>query len=139
GATNEALARCKKIIAETLETKSNIFLALLKCRRELSKVKVDRTLPKPKVGIIGEFWAMTTEGDGNYQLQRFLEQEGAEVDIQLVAAWLLYMIWESRNDTNQRKGLRAVDFSKYGLGELGTWGVAKREATLWFAEKMTRL
>ena len=26
-----------------------------------------------KVSIIGEFWAMTTEGDGNYGLQRFLE------------------------------------------------------------------
>ena len=39
---------------------------------------------------------MTTEGDGNYQLQRFLESEGAECDIQLVTAWLLYMIWEAR-------------------------------------------
>ena len=48
----------------------------------------------PACRIIGEFWAMTTEGDGNYQLQRFLEREGAEVDIQLVAAWLLYNIWE---------------------------------------------
>ena len=27
---------------------------------------------------------MTTEGDGNYRLQRFLEGEGAECDIQLV-------------------------------------------------------
>ena len=26
---------------------------------------------------------MTTEGDGNYGLQRFLESEGAECDIQL--------------------------------------------------------
>jgi predicted nucleotide-binding protein (sugar kinase/HSP70/actin superfamily) len=96
-------------------------------------------MPKPKVSIIGEFWAMTTEGDGNYQLQRFLEGEGAEADIQLVAAWLLYMIWESRNDTNNRKELRGVDFSKYGLAELGTWGVAKREATLWVADRLTRL
>ena len=91
-------------------------------------------MPKPKVSIIGEFWAMTTEGDGNYQLQRFLEGEGAEADIQLVAAWLLYMIWESRNDTKNRKDLRGVDIAKYGLGELGTWGVAKREATLWVAD-----
>jgi predicted nucleotide-binding protein (sugar kinase/HSP70/actin superfamily) len=38
---------------------------------------------------------MTTEGDGNYGLQRFLEQEGAEVDIQIVTNWILYMIWEN--------------------------------------------
>ena len=42
---------------------------------------------------------MTTEGDGNYGLQRFLESEGAEVDIQLVTAWLLYMIWQVAYDT----------------------------------------
>jgi hypothetical protein len=65
----------------------------------MGAVKVDKLRPKPKVGIIGEFWAMTTEGDGNYGLQRFLESEGAEVDIQLVAAWLLYMIWQGRYDT----------------------------------------
>ncbi len=32
---------------------------------------------------------MTTEGDGNYGLQKFLEQEGAECDIQPVTAWIL--------------------------------------------------
>jgi hypothetical protein len=35
--------------------------------------------------------------------------------------------------------LRGVDLSKYGLGELGTWGVAKREATLWAADLLTRV
>ena len=59
---------------------------------------------------------MTTEGDGNYQLQRFLEGEGAEADIQLVTAWLLYMLWEGRNDTKERADLRGVDGGKYGLG-----------------------
>ena len=61
----------------------------------MAAVKVDRTRTKPKVGIIGEFWAMTTEGDGNYGLQRFLESEGAEVEVQLVTAWLLYMLWQA--------------------------------------------
>ena len=37
---------------------------------------------------------MTTEGDGNYGLQKFLEAEGAECDIQPVTAWILFMIWE---------------------------------------------
>ena len=45
---------------------------------------------------------MTTEGDGNYGLQKFLEAEGAECDIQPVAAWILFMIWEQTWDTQQR-------------------------------------
>ncbi len=82
-------------------------MALWKCRRLLARVPVNRLQPKPKVAIIGEFWAMTTEGDGNYRLQRFLESEGAEVDIQPITAWLLYNIWENVWDTKQRMMLRS--------------------------------
>src|SRR5690606_37888671 len=35
--------------------------------------------------------------------------EGAEVEIQLVTAWLLYMIWQGRYDTENRARLRGVD------------------------------
>jgi predicted nucleotide-binding protein (sugar kinase/HSP70/actin superfamily) len=139
GATDRAIEVAKKACYDAFVNKSSILWALYRAKDAFLGVKVDRLLPKPKVSIIGEFWAMTTEGDGNYQLQRFLEGEGAEADIQLVAAWLLYMIWETRNDTKNRKMLRGVDFSKYGLAELGTWGVAKREATLWVADILTRV
>jgi predicted nucleotide-binding protein (sugar kinase/HSP70/actin superfamily) len=139
GATDRAMETAKNLCHEAFVQKKSVLWALYNAKSAFSAVKLDRLMPKPKVSIIGEFWAMTTEGDGNYQLQRFLEGEGAECDIQLVAAWLLYMIWESRNDTNNRKMLRGVDFSKYGLGELGTWGVAKRELTLKVADWATRV
>jgi predicted nucleotide-binding protein (sugar kinase/HSP70/actin superfamily) len=136
GATDAALARCKKIIASALEARTNLFFALVRCRLELARVKVDRTIPKPKVGIIGEFWAMTTEGDGNYQLQRFLEQEGAEVDIQLVTAWLLYNVWEVSHDTRERMTLRQDDEAKSGLKGVDAW---KRLMMLKGAEWAIRL
>jgi len=98
-------------------------------------VKVDRTIVKPKVSIIGEFWAMTTEGDGNYGLQKFLEQEGAECDIQLVTAWILFMIWEQRWDTELRQGLRGEDKSRKGLVGVNA---QKKVAMLWAAEKVVR-
>jgi predicted nucleotide-binding protein (sugar kinase/HSP70/actin superfamily) len=139
GATDRAMETAKKLCRDAFVQKKSVLWALFQAKSAFAAVKVNRLLPKPKVSIIGEFWAMTTEGDGNYQLQRFLEGEGAECDIQLVAAWLLYMIWESKNDTNNRKMLRGVDFSKYGLGELGTWGIAKREATLKVADTLTRV
>ena len=117
-------------------------MALLKVRRELGKVKVDRTRTKPRVGIIGEFWAMTTEGDGNYGLQRFLEAEGAEPDIQIVTSWLLYMIWQGKYDTEQRANLRGVDKAKneHGGSKFSLKGidVRKRRASLWAGEKVLR-
>jgi hypothetical protein len=65
--------------------------ALRRCRHQFEAVQVDWLQAKPKVMIIGEFWAMTTEGDGNHQLQRFLEAQGAEVEIQLVTSWLFIL------------------------------------------------
>jgi predicted nucleotide-binding protein (sugar kinase/HSP70/actin superfamily) len=132
GDTDRAIEQCKQIIYRALEDKTNIMLALWACKPILASVKVDKTLSKPKVSIIGEFWAMTTEGDGNYQLQRFLESEGAEADIQLVTAWLLYTVWEGTHDTKDRANLRGADHSKYGLGEIDNdvFGVAKKLAGL---------
>jgi predicted nucleotide-binding protein (sugar kinase/HSP70/actin superfamily) len=142
GAADRALEVSKKIISDAFEHNTSLPLALFKVRRELGKVKVDRTKVKPRVGIIGEFWAMTTEGDGNYGLQRFLEAEGAEPDIQIVTAWLLYMIWQGRYDTVQRAELRGVDAGKGERGgskfSLKGVDVRKRRASLWAGEKVLR-
>ena len=115
GATNRALEECKAIISRALESRSNVLIALMKARRILADIEVDKTAVKPKVAIIGEFWAMTTEGDGNYHLPKFLEAEGAEVDVQLVAAWLLYNVWEVTYDTRDRMFLREHDTANLSL------------------------
>jgi predicted nucleotide-binding protein (sugar kinase/HSP70/actin superfamily) len=135
GATDRAIEKCKEWIAGALATRAWLGPVLWRCRRELGRVKVDRTRIKPKVSIIGEFWAMTTEGDGNYKLQRFLEREGAEVDIQLVSAWLLYNIWATRYDTERRAELRGVDGGRYGLAGID---VRKRLLTLAAADLALR-
>jgi predicted nucleotide-binding protein (sugar kinase/HSP70/actin superfamily) len=139
GATDRAMAQAKKICHDALENRESILYALWRSKPLFEAVKVDRTRVVPKVSIIGEFWAMTTEGDGNYQLQRFLESEGAECDIQLVTAWVLYNIWESRNDTRNRADLRGADTSRYGLGGLGPFDVAKRLFAVGGAELALRL
>jgi predicted nucleotide-binding protein (sugar kinase/HSP70/actin superfamily) len=135
GDTDHALEECKALLTETLRRRGSMVAALLRCRRRLNKVVVNRLRPKPKVSIIGEFWAMTTEGDGNHRLQRFLEAEGAEVDIQPVTAWVLYNIWEHQHDTRKRLTLRADDEGIVGLK--GKDGRSKL-ALLWGAEKAVR-
>ena len=135
GATDAALEQCKLVVRTALEQRTNILIALVKCRRILRNVEIDRTMVKPRVSVIGEFWAMTTEGDGNYGLQRFLEQEGAEVDIQIVTNWLLYNIWEHRWDTKQRMTLRETDTGRKGLSGVN---VQKKLAMLWLGEKAIR-
>jgi predicted nucleotide-binding protein (sugar kinase/HSP70/actin superfamily) len=115
GATDRAIDKTKRYVNDALVNGGSVLAALLRGRREFSKIQLDWTRPAPRVSIIGEFWAMTTEGDGNYQLQRFLESEGAECDIQFVTNWLLFMLWEGRYDTKLRAELRGIDEARKGL------------------------
>jgi predicted nucleotide-binding protein (sugar kinase/HSP70/actin superfamily) len=139
GETDRVLEQAKGIIYKSLKERSNVLFALLKCRPLFKAIKVDRLQPKPKISIIGEFWAMTTEGDGNYFLQRFLEEEGAEDDIQLVAAWILYTVWEGRRDTAARENLRGADTSYYGLGGKGPFAILGKRYGLEVADKAIRV
>ena len=129
----QALEASKKLIHDAFADPKgkSLLWALIQTRRNLMNVKVDRTIVKPKVSIIGEFWAMTTEGDGNYGLQKFLEAEGAECDIQPVTAWILFMIWEQTWDTQQRMVLRGEDKARKGLAGVN---VRKKLAMLWLAK-----
>ena len=139
GATQAAVEGAKRILYEALHKRTNIFRALYRCRKLFEAVQVDRLRPRAKVAIIGEFWAMTTEGDGNYHLQKFLESEGAENDIQLTTAWLLYNIWEVARDTRERKHLKAADGGYAGLAGYDEFGISKRLATMRLADRGLRV
>ncbi len=135
GATDRAVEQAKQHAYRALSEHTSVVGAILGARRAFAGVQVDRTLVKPKVSIIGEFWAMTTEGDGNYQLQKFLQKEGAEVDIQLLTAWILFILWENSRDTQHRMTLRGTDDAKKGLEGKDP---QKKLALLWGAEKVLR-
>jgi predicted nucleotide-binding protein (sugar kinase/HSP70/actin superfamily) len=64
--------------------------ALREVQKQWAAIEVDRLRVKPKVKITGEFWLQTHEGDGNYNIKRWLEQEGAEVMPPPIAVWLDY-------------------------------------------------
>jgi predicted nucleotide-binding protein (sugar kinase/HSP70/actin superfamily) len=115
GATDTAMAQCQQLLIETFEQRHSVLRALWRCRKILAAVKVNWLQAKPKVSVIGEFWAMTTEGEGNYELQRFLESEGAEVSIQPIANWIFYLLWEKIDSIKMRRNLRTQDTSLNGL------------------------
>jgi len=138
GATDAAMEQAKTFCYEALLKGKSVFWALYRSRKYFAGIEVDPLRVVPKVSIIGEFWAMTTEGDGNYHLQEFLQQEGGEVDIQIVTNWLLYNVWEVQFDTRQRAALRGTDGTNRGLEKMGEFGVFKRDATLRAASKALR-
>jgi predicted nucleotide-binding protein (sugar kinase/HSP70/actin superfamily) len=135
GATDRALAEIKKDVCETLAKNESVLKALWRARGRLGAIELDRLRAKPKVAIIGEFWAMTTEGDGNYHLHDFIESEGGENDIQTLVNWLLYTLWEMRHDTELRMTLRKEEKSYYGLEGVD---VGYKMAGVWLGELALR-
>jgi predicted nucleotide-binding protein (sugar kinase/HSP70/actin superfamily) len=78
---------------------------LATCRRRLDSIRIDRTRVKPVVKIVGEFWAQTTESDGNYRMFDFLEKEGAQVQPEPLGTWITYLLMHARMQLAERRGL----------------------------------
>ncbi|MCZ2151660.1 MAG: hypothetical protein LC126_28280 [Bryobacterales bacterium] len=83
----------------------DITASLHHCRDMFNEVEVDRLRVKPVVKITGEFWAQTTEGDGNFNMFRFLEREGAQVLVEPIGTWIMYMIHQVIQRYHDTKGL----------------------------------
>lgn len=93
---------------------------LERCRRRINDIAVDRTRLKPIVKVIGEFWAQTTEGGGNYRMFEFLEREGAHVQPEAIGTWLAYLMAHARMQMYPRRGMNA------NCEEPGRWDVRQR-------------
>ncbi|MFQ5777185.1 MAG: activator of (R)-2-hydroxyglutaryl-CoA dehydratase [Terriglobia bacterium] len=74
-------------------------------RDRLNQIPVDRTRVKPTVKVTGEFWAQTTEGDGNFNMFRFLNREGAELLVEPIGTWIMYMIHQAIMQVADCRGL----------------------------------
>ena len=81
----------------------DIYLdALAECREKLNTVEVDRTRVKPVVKVTGEFWAQTTEGDGNFHMFEFLEREGVQVLVEPIATWVAYLMYQAKANAKRK-------------------------------------
>src|SRR5664280_1940315 len=78
---------------------------LKRCRDRFNEVDIDRLRVKPIVKITGEFWAQTTEGDGNFNMFNFLQREGAQVLVEPIGTWIMYMMHQVVQKYKDLKGL----------------------------------
>jgi predicted nucleotide-binding protein (sugar kinase/HSP70/actin superfamily) len=121
------------------------FLEVLdRCSKRIDSIAVDRTRLKPIVKIIGEFWAQTTEGGGNYGMFDFLEREGAHVQPEAIGTWLTYLMAHARMQLYPRRGMDAqcIEPSRWDIaGHMrNEMGFQKKRALLAFGEHLyTRL
>jgi hypothetical protein len=70
-------------------------------------IAIDRLRVKPIVKIVGEFWAQITEGDGNFNMFAFLEREGAQVLVEPIGTWNMYMMYQVKERARFRREIDA--------------------------------
>jgi predicted nucleotide-binding protein (sugar kinase/HSP70/actin superfamily) len=104
----------KKAVRDTVNVLGKIYdhlygpqtlEALAAARQRIGAIEVDRLRVKPVVKVTGEFWAQTTEGDGNFRMFSFLEREGAQVMVEPIGTWIMYMLWLARANKIHRKNI----------------------------------
>lgn len=84
-------------------------------------IEVDRLRVKPKVKITGEMWLHHHEGEGNYHIKRWLEQEGAEVVPSQVVIYPDYLIHYNMEEIKQRQHVIRHPQLRIGVGRLMSW------------------
>ena len=119
-----------------MSKRTDLLEAMGRVRDRYDEVELDQFRVKPVVKVIGEFWAQTTEGDGNFNMHRFLEREGAEVYVdRSLFTRLMYMLFMHKSGALDRQGLHngdgrlrhyAANFRKRGILTLAE-RILKRE------------
>jgi predicted nucleotide-binding protein (sugar kinase/HSP70/actin superfamily) len=110
------------------------------CFERLNTIDVDYLRVKPICKVTGEFWAQTTESDGNFNMFPFLDREGAQVIREPVATWTSYLLNQAKNEARDRRGLkegeempRWYEIGKHAQRELE---FVKKLTVLWLAGKI---
>jgi predicted nucleotide-binding protein (sugar kinase/HSP70/actin superfamily) len=108
--------------------------ALEHCRGRFNEIEIDRLRIKPIVKITGEFWAQTTEGDGNFNMFGFLQREGAQVLVEPIGTWIMYMMHQMVQKYHDFKGLDE------GAVLPPIWKLAPRAKIEWeFRQKLAKM
>lgn len=98
-----------------------LILGLWQARKLIKNLKINTNQKRPVVHIMGEFWAKTTDGVGNYNLFRFIENEGGVVSSETITDWLLHQVWRARwiaGEQSKSKLISASQIKLYAV-ELG--------------------
>jgi predicted nucleotide-binding protein (sugar kinase/HSP70/actin superfamily) len=110
------------------------------CFDRLNTIEVDYLRVKPICKVTGEFWAQTTESDGNFNMFPFLDREGAQVIREPVATWTSYLLNQTKNEARDRRGLkegeempRWFEIRKHAAREVD---FVKKLSLLWLASKI---
>jgi predicted nucleotide-binding protein (sugar kinase/HSP70/actin superfamily) len=110
--------------------------ALADARARLDRLEIDRLRVKPVVKVTGEFWAAQTCGDGNFDMFRFLEREGAEARVDPIGGWVMYLLFQGRQDAAIKRRLARLEHPGLIGRFAADWRFLRRAALFTAGERL---
>ncbi|MHB0999382.1 MAG: acyl-CoA dehydratase activase [Armatimonadota bacterium] len=89
GSTNEVFDRSIKLLYESIKNNADMVSALKECRKLFETVKTDRSIQKPIIGYVGEFY-VRANAYSNQDIIEKIEELGGEVWAAPLLEWFLY-------------------------------------------------
>ncbi|MFA5795090.1 MAG: acyl-CoA dehydratase activase [Candidatus Brocadiia bacterium] len=102
GETNKIYQESLDKVVNSIEKWQSIETLAKELADRFSAIKVDRSRPKPKIGVIGEIYVRSNPFTNNYVIKQ-LESYGAEVTLPPFEEWLDYIDY-LRHDDYKREG-----------------------------------
>ncbi len=127
GETNRLYRQCLHELAEVAERKGDHFGKAAEIRRRLERIPVDRSEPRPLIGVVGEIYVRSNVFANNFLVSR-LEACGAEVALPPFQEWVNYVAAERREIA--REDSRTLSLLKEWLSELGARRIEGRIARI---------
>ena len=98
GATDRVYERSLRRLERAVESRGDIIGTLLECREEFAGVPADRSVQKPRIGLIGEVYVRCHQF-ANEHTVRAIEELGGEAVLPPFEEWLNYISWERRGES----------------------------------------
>jgi predicted nucleotide-binding protein (sugar kinase/HSP70/actin superfamily) len=131
----KSTARFLQLLGNQLSSKY-LVKGLEKVRKDFERIEVDRLRVKPIVKITGEFWATVTQGDGNYKMYQFLDNEGVEIKPEYTATYVDYLLFKNLLKLKNKRPAYKFPFKKV-KAPLGTAKqYFKKYLALYIGEKL---
>jgi len=124
GAADEAFEKSVQIVYEALKNETNLVEALKECRKLFEAVPVDRSVEKPIIGYVGEFY-VRANAFSNQDIVRKIEELGGEVWAAPILEWFLY-----RNVRRSMRAALACDWRLWLKNNITDWFMKKEEREL---------
>lgn len=93
GDTDRAYASCLNRLVEVVEGKGNVEQAVVAIVEIMGAVPVDRTRPRPLIGLVGEAYLRNVDYASNHLIQT-VEQMGAEIRMPAIMEVLWYSLYK---------------------------------------------